>query len=165
MAGKTIGELNETLSLDNSNLLAVSSDGNVLKKTSLETVFGAVEQGIDVNNFTSANKATIAGLAMPSNHKIALTIGNPAGTTYTSIADGYFYAYIAPTTTTNYWFYLYNSTRDIGCSQFMTNIGYTMIGYVPACQGDSVVLNMRMDGATQYYGCNFIYAVGSEPEA
>lgn len=161
MAGKTIGELSESVSLDNTNLLAVSSDGNVLKKTTLSTL----ENSLTASNFNATSKATIAGLAMPSKHRIALTIGNPAETTYTSIADGYFYAYISPTTTTNYWFYLYNSTRDIGCSQFMTNIGYTMIGYVPACKGDSVVLNMRMDGATQYYGCNFIYAVGSEPEA
>lgn len=95
---------------------------------------------------------------MPSTNSISLTISNPADTTFTAPADGYFYVFIAPSTTSNYWFHLYNSTRDIGCSQFMTNIGYSMLGYVPACKGDSVVLNMRMDGATQYYGCKFIYA-------
>ena len=95
---------------------------------------------------------------MPSTNRISLTISNPADTTYIAPDDGYFYAFVAPSTTSNYWIHLYNQTRDIGSAVYMGNIGYTILAFVPACKGDTVKLFLRLDGATQYYGCNFIYA-------
>lgn len=155
MAGKTIGELSESVSLDNTNLLAVSSDGNVLKKTTLSTL----ENSLTVSNFNATSKATIAGLAMPSGRYIDLTLG-ASGSTYTAPADGY--VTVAKLSTAN----LQNITIDSNnwrAFVWANAADINIFTWLPVKNGATYQVYYNLGGATAYF--RFYYASGSEPTA
>ena len=156
MAGKTIGELSESVSLDNTNLLAVSSDGNVLKKTTLSTL----ENSLTASNFNATSKATIAGLAMPSSRYIDLTLG-ASGATYTAPADGYFEFVTTNGATQNHYTYLTNETAQVWYYT-MGNAGIVARGFIPAEKNQLVSLGYFNSTIASF---RFVYATGSEPTA
>lgn len=154
MAGKTIGELSESVSLDNTNLLAVSSDGNVLKKTTLSTL----ENSLTASNFNATSKATIAGLAMPSSRYIDLTLG-ASGATYTAPADGYVFVRGNPTANATY---LAGYIDNIEVAVMWSNTTTTNYISFPVRKNVTYTIGFSTGSITRH---RFYYAVGSEPEA
>ena len=156
MAGKTIGELTEATALSNTNLLAVSQDGNILKKTSLSTL----ENGLDASNFNNTTKSLIAGFAMPSTTYIDLTLG-ASGSTYTAPADGYFL--IQKRTNSSSSQYLTLAAGGFSQEENATVSGNNLSLYIPVHKGAVANIGYNAGGTTERF--RFYYAVGAEPEA
>lgn len=93
----------------------------------------------------------------PTEQITSITIGQP-GDEYIAPADGYFRAYITPTTTTNYWLYLENINAQIASAAYMGNIGYLLSVFVPVKKGQRIVFSWRADGAYSGFALQFIYA-------
>ena len=110
-------------------------------------ILEALNDKVDLSGSWSAPTAQIT----------SMTIGQP-GDTYTAPADGYFRAYMIPTTTSNYWLYLENTSSAIATTAYMVNIGYATAVFVPVKKGQTVILNWRADGAYSSFGLQFIYA-------
>lgn len=111
---------------------------------------------IDLSNITDAGREKIAALGMPSNKYKDLTLG-ASQATYTSPADGWFYAHKVVTAAASQYIIIYNVDCNISSSQNASGNGAVVRGFVPVKKGDTVRVDYTAGGTGQL---RFIYAEG-----
>ena len=112
-----------------------------------------------VNTVVPDNSSTIASYAMPSNTKIAITVG-AAGASYIAPADGYYQVDGKTSTTYGYIYFQNYSTSLQVMGQYTSQV--ETHHYIPAKKGDIITLWWQ---DVVINSLNFIYAKGSEWEA
>ena len=110
----------------------------------------------DGSNLTADGKSTVAGLGMPSDRYIDLTLG-ASGSTYTAPANGWFLVEKAPTASGQY-LYIGKSTVAFGTIQYAINNYSNLEIIFPAKKGQVIVINYNLGGSTQ--NCKFFYSEG-----
>ena len=120
----------------------------------LEALNGKVD--IDAGNFTAEGKTTIAGLGMPSDRYIDLTLG-ASGSNYTAPANGYF-CISKISTGTNQFVALIND-KNVRSNVYCDSGSYGYVS-IPAKKGDVVFAVYSMGGTTEFF--RFIYAEGEK---
>lgn len=119
----------------------------------------------NLSNLTTTGKIVGAGLAMPSDRYINLTLG-ASETTYTAPANGWFLLYFHTTTSGDRWAQLVNESKNDFVNRITTNIASDFSICLPVNKGDIVLLQYaNINLAYSWNKFRFYYAVGSESEA
>lgn len=153
---------------DLEKLLCTDSRVETAKKinAAIENIDSIEEQlmwkvDVDATNLNTDGKSLIAGMAMPSNKYIDLTLG-ATGTEYIAPANGWFVLDRKANNDAQYLSLLNISMwlRSSLRSSATQYDGYSI--YIPCKKGDVVSASYTFGGATNYF--RFIYAQGSESE-
>ena len=111
----------------------------------------------NASNLSKAGRSYLAGMGMPSDHYIDLTLG-VSGTSYTAPANGYF-VLIKQANAINQYASIYRAGNLIysrpGAST-STNTWFAL--WAPARKGDPMVVAYTLGGITQAF--SFVYAEG-----
>lgn len=110
---------------------------------------------IDASNFSTAGKNVLAGMGMPSNRYIDLTLG-ASGTTYTAPANGWF-NFKFRATGSNHWIAVHSEGLEVDLP-IATAVSTGGV-LVPQREGSSVILYYA-DGIQSEHA-SFIYAAGA----
>jgi hypothetical protein len=111
----------------------------------------------DLTNCTNQAFIQMAKASMPSNTKVAVTVG-ASGAVYQAPADGWYEFITTNTATQAHYTYLVNETTDVG-TYAMGVAGVVSRGYVPVKKNDYVSLGYFNSTIQSFY---FVYAKGSE---
>jgi hypothetical protein len=149
----------EDLIIINPVELGASYDNTVLKSNVrvLETdTASSTEKAYSIMTKSPTNNKYMAGMAMPSNKYIDLTLG-ASGTTYTAPANGYL-SYVIATQNPNMYFELHGllGTGSYGGG----NVTYGYRGFMPLKKGEVVTI-YYLNCSTSLF--RFVYAEGSKP--
>lgn len=119
----------------------------------------------NLSNLTTTGKIVGAGLAMPSDRYINLTLG-ASETTYTAPANGWFLLYFHTATSGDRWAQLVNGSKNDFVNRISANIASDFSICLPVTKGDIVLLQYaNINLAYSWNKFRFYYAVGSESEA
>lgn len=121
-----------------------------------------MDLGNSINYLTTAAKSYFAGIGMPSDRYINLTL-NASGSTYTALANGYFFLTRTGAGTGSY-MNIVNSSTKIGTESYAQATNNYVMVWLPVKSGDTVTVSYSANYTTTVY-FRFIYAVGSESEA
>lgn len=136
---------------------SANQDLSNLSQTGQAVIDGKADT--DLTNVTDSAKVMMAGMAMPSETYIDLTLG-ASPSTYIAPANGWF-TFSKKTNNTNQYLYLKGSL--IGSESKAPNSSTGLTVFLPVQKGDRIRVGYNAGGATEYF--RFIYAVGSESEA
>lgn len=115
---------------------------------------------LDASNLNTDGKSLIAGMAMPSNKYIDLTLG-ATGSQYTAPANGWYVLDKTPTAAGQYMSLGNTSNEMRSAMRSVSNVaGYSI--YVPAKRNDVVQIDYNFAGTVRLF--RFVYAQGSESE-
>ena len=112
---------------------------------------------VDMNNLSTAGKAEVAGLAMPSDKYIDLTLG-ASGSTYTAPADGYF-GILGISTAAYGHLNIVNLFGWLRFSMQKAQAQQTGGGFVPVNKGATVLLEYASMNIEKF---RFVYAQGAQ---
>lgn len=121
---------------------------------------GYVAADADLSNLTTAGKAKVSHLAMPSSSSVNVTLG-ATGSTYTAPADGY-YSIQKASGASNEYLNLINATIDnFKSTTWSSAAGQYWALTLPVKKNDVLWITYTFSGVTDYF--KFFYAEGSKP--
>lgn len=145
------------------NIADAADSSNKVPNTKWVQGVAVTKANINADNFSVDGKKVLAGLGMPSNNFIRLTVG-ASDAPYTAPAAGWFY--VCGSATNAGFLNLYDETKGIGLMTPTVAAEAAYKQFVPAKSGSVVHLsyqNMTFDETVQpYYGFWFIYAEGNQ---
>ena len=136
----------------------ITDSSNIVPTTAWVQGVAATKANINADNFSTAGKAVLAGMGMPSAKYIDLTLG-ASGVAYTAPANGWLFLMKMATSAAQNIHFSCNGREAIAWGS-TNNVNVALL--FPVFAGDVVVVSYNASGATKSF--RFIYADGSQPE-
>jgi hypothetical protein len=108
------------------------------------------------DNFSTAGKAVLAGMGMPGNKRIRLTLG-ASGTTYTAPANGYFCFRGKATADMQFAYIGDDDYNKIGYQCTVARTGDWIVASTPVAKNETIIVDYNIGAETTL---DFIYAQG-----
>ena len=154
-------EINETFRSDGSGVFAKSREIIIATGISTNSAFNITSfEPLDVPTINSYQRTELAGMGMPSNRYIELTLG-ATNTAYVAPANGWFTC-VKRAASAGQYLYLRTLNSNIGNQTSISNAGDYAVVAIPISAGDSciVIYTATGEGAAERF--RFVYAQGEQ---